>query len=168
MAEAWLSGPVAGVPAVLQPVAHALVQVRAELHELAPHIADAVLWTRPNGVASVGFHLQHLTGVLDRLFTYARGESLSDAQKAALKAEGSDATGTLTVTSLLAAFDAQIDAALAQLRSTSADAVLEARFVGRAQLPSTVLGLLFHAAEHSTRHFGQLMVTVRLQGTAGN
>ncbi len=163
MAEAWLSGPVDGVPGVLQPVAHALVQVRAELQELAPSITDAMLWRRPNDVASVGFHLQHLTGVLDRLFTYARGEQLSDAQKGALRAEGADATGALTVSALLATFDAQIDAALAQLAATHESSVLDARFVGRAQLPSTVLGLLFHAAEHSTRHFGQLLVTVRLQ-----
>ena len=36
----------------------------------------------------------------------------------------------------------------------------EARTVGRKQLPTTVLGLYFHAAEHSQRHVGQLLVTV--------
>ena len=34
--------------------------------------------------------------------------------------------------------------------------------VGRRKLPSTVLGLLFHAAEHTQRHTGQLLVTVRV------
>jgi uncharacterized damage-inducible protein DinB len=163
MAEAWLSGPVDGVPGLLQPVAHALVQVRAELHELAPSIPESILWSRPNDVAAVGFHLQHLRGVIDRLFSYARGEQLSDAQKAAFKAEGNDASGALTVASLVAAFDAQVETALSQLRATPEAALTEARFVGRAMLPSTVIGLLFHAAEHSTRHFGQLLVTVRLQ-----
>lgn len=162
MEEAWLSGPIEGVPAVLQPVAHALVQVRDELHELAPSIANDALWSRPNNVASIGFHLQHLTGVVDRLFTYARGDQLSDVQKAALKAEGRDDSGTLTAHALIRAFDAQVDAALMQLRSTPAESVTDARFVGRAMLPSSVLGLMFHAAEHSTRHFGQLLVTVRL------
>jgi uncharacterized damage-inducible protein DinB len=36
------------------------------------------------------------------------------------------------------------------------------RFVGRAKLPSTVLGLLVHAAEHTMRHTGQLLVTVQV------
>lgn len=162
MTEAWLSGPVAGVPGVLQPVAHALIQVRAELREVAPSITEEMLWRRPNDVASVGFHLQHLRGVLDRLFTYARGTQLSDEQKAALRSEGTN-RGADSVASLIAEFEAQIESALAQLAATPESSVLDARFVGRAQLPSTVLGLLFHAAEHSTRHFGQLMVTVRLQ-----
>jgi uncharacterized damage-inducible protein DinB len=34
--------------------------------------------------------------------------------------------------------------------------------VGRKQTPSTVVGLLFHAAEHTMRHTGQLLVTVRV------
>ena len=34
------------------------------------------------------------------------------------------------------------------------------RFVGRKKLSTTVIGLLFHAAEHSQRHVGQLLVTV--------
>jgi len=45
------------------------------------------LWERPRNVASVGFHLNHLTGVLDRLFTYAKGESLSVEQLIFLKNE---------------------------------------------------------------------------------
>jgi hypothetical protein len=36
------------------------------------------------------------------------------------------------------------------------------RQVGRAQLPSTVLGLLFHAAEHAQRHVGQLVTTSKV------
>ncbi len=161
MPEAWLRGPIAGVPPLLQPVAHALVQVREELHVATRVAPDAVLWVRPYGAASIGFHLQHLAGVLDRLFAYARGAVLSAEQLSALRGEGHDPSGTLTVASLVAAFDQQVDQALDQLRQTNEASVLDARGVGRAQLPSTVLGLLFHAAEHTTRHFGQLLVTVK-------
>ena len=38
----------------------------------------------------------------------------------------------------------------------------EARSVGRAQLPTTVIGLLFHAAEHTQRHAGQAVTTARV------
>ena len=34
--------------------------------------------------------------------------------------------------------------------------------VGRAGLPTTTLGLLFHAAEHSTRHAGQAISTAKI------
>jgi hypothetical protein len=41
------------------------------------HFPDELLWEKVSGMASPGFHLQHLTGVLDRLFTYARGEAVN-------------------------------------------------------------------------------------------
>src|SRR5688572_5658668 len=86
--EAWLRGPVEGVPAVLQPIAHALLQAREESRRLLENFPAELLWTRPAGIASVGFHLQHITGVVDRLFTYARGESPSTPQQETLAREG--------------------------------------------------------------------------------
>ena len=45
--------------------------------------------------------------------------------------------------------------------------VYEERRVGRAGLPATVLGLIVHAAEHSTRHMGQALTTALiLRGTS--
>jgi uncharacterized damage-inducible protein DinB len=160
--EAWQRGPIEGVPDLLQPVAHALIQARDEVSAIAAEVADEVLWARPAGVASPGFHLQHLSGVLDRLFTYARGESLSAAQLAALAAEGTPPTEPASATALSRAFDAQVETALAQLRRTPPADLTLPRRVGRAGLPSTVIGLLVHAAEHTTRHVGQLLVTTRV------
>jgi uncharacterized damage-inducible protein DinB len=163
--EAWLRGPVAGVPAVLQPAAHAIIQARDEVRSAMGDFPAALLWERPAGVASVGFHLQHLSGVLDRLLTYARDEPLTESQRLALAAEGeASAPGadSLTPASLVDAFDAQVERALAQLRATDEARVTDARGVGRARLPSTVLGLVFHAAEHTQRHLGQLLVTARV------
>lgn len=161
--EVWLRGPVDGVPPLLQPVAHALLQAREEVEALVQACPDEILWARPGGVASAGFHLQHLSGVLDRLFTYARGEALSEAQRESLAAEGTPPTSGGTARELAAAFSAQVDRALEQLRSTRENTLTDARAVGRLGLPSTVLGLLFHAAEHTQRHVGQLLVTVRVQ-----
>ena len=87
--EAWLRGPIEGVPDSLQPVAHALIQAREEARDMLRDFPAELLWTRPGGVASVGFHLQHISGVVDRLFTYARGESLTAEQRDALAREGS-------------------------------------------------------------------------------
>ncbi len=170
--EAWQRGPVPGVPALLQPVAHALIQTRDELTALSAGLPDAVLWARPAGVASPGFHLRHVSGVVDRLFTYARGEQLSEGQRRSLAAEteatreGYAGNGTDTAESLAAAFAAQVERALEQLRLTDESHLTDGRGVGRAQLPSTVLGLLSHAAEHTQRHLGQFLVTVRVARSA--
>lgn len=158
--EAWLRGPVDGVPPVLQPVAHSLVQAVDEVNLLAPGVPTAQLW-RERGAATAGFHLLHLAGALDRLFTYARGELLDDAQKAALGAE-SVAHPELDGAALSAIVAAGAERAFAQLRATDPARVLDERRVGRAGLPSTTLGLLFHAAEHTTRHVGQFITTVKL------
>ena len=161
--EAWLSGPIEGIPPLLQPVAHALVQALREAENLTNDFPEELLWTRPGGVASVGFHLQHLSGVLDRLFTYARGESLSDTQREALDAEGVPMTGVAQPKLLLDRFRTQVGRALDQLRATDEATLLDQREVGRARVPATHLGLLFHAAEHAQRHLGQLLVTARVQ-----
>ena len=158
--EVWMRGPVEGVPALLQPVAHTLLQAQEEIHALMESFPEALLWQQPAGVASVGFHLQHISGVLDRLFTYAAGQSLSAAQLSYLAEEGKQATG-ITVNSLLTALDAQVASAIATLKVTEESSLTDFRGVGRKQLPSTVLGLIFHAAEHTMRHTCQLLVTVK-------
>ena len=166
--EAWLSGPVADVPALLQPVAHALLQAANEVEELVQGFSSDKLWARPHGVASAGFHLQHMRGVVDRLFSYAEGKPLSVQQKAALEAEGKAPAHGASTEELVRTFRAQVEQALRQLRTTDDRTLTDHRAVGRKQLPSTVQGLLFHAAEHVQRHLGQLLVTVRIQEPEGS
>lgn len=160
--EVWLRGPLPDISDYLQPVAHALLQAQEEINAQLSAFPDALLWERPSGVASVGFHLQHLTGVLDRLFTYARAESLSENQLAYLKAEGQPPAAGSRISELLDTFNKQILIALTQLKHTDKETLTQIRYVGRAMLPSTHLGLLFHAAEHTQRHTGQLLVTARI------
>jgi uncharacterized damage-inducible protein DinB len=159
--EYWLRGPVAGVPDLLQPVAHALLQAKEEIHEMMGEFPEQKLWERPAGMASAGFHLRHLAGVLDRLFTYARAEPLSRQQLAYLAGEGNPQEDVSTLF-LLKVLDAQLAKSLDQLTATDPQTLTQSRAVGRQQLPSTVLGLLFHAAEHTMRHTGQLLVTIKI------
>jgi uncharacterized damage-inducible protein DinB len=159
--EAWLRGPIEGVDPFLMPAAHALVQCREDLAAAAGALPLEHLWARPAGAASVAFHLRHIAGSLDRLLTYARGESLDDAQRAAARAEQDEARDR-DAASLLAEVGAAVDRALAQLRATPRETLLEPRPVGRAGAPSTVLGLLVHAAEHAQRHAGQVITTARI------
>ena len=159
--EYWLRGPLPGINSYLQPVAHALLQAREEVNELMKEFPGELLWQQPAGLASPGFHLQHLSGVLDRLFTYAKGQMLSTGQLQALKEEGLT-NNALTADKLVKIFNEQVDQSLDQLKATGEKTLIEFRGVGRAQLPSTVLGLLTHAAEHTMRHVGQLLVSVRV------
>lgn len=161
--EVWLRGPVEGIAPVFQPAAHALLQAREEIAELAPTLTTDELW-RSNGAASAGFHALHLAGALDRLFTYARGEALSDDQKAIARAEAIPHP-ELDSRALVAIVDRAVENALAQLRATDPATAFDARKVGRLGLPTTVIGALFHGAEHSTRHAGQFISTVKLVRT---
>jgi uncharacterized damage-inducible protein DinB len=160
--EVWLRGALPDVAPLLQPVAHSLLQCRLEVRATVPTLSDSELWTTPGGAASAGYHVRHAIGSLDRLFTYARGEQLSSAQQRMLVAErqAEEREGIRDV--LVAEFDEAVERALAQLRTTDPATLLEPREVGRARLPSTVLGLLFHAAEHTQRHVGQLVTTAKV------
>ncbi|HEX7797838.1 MAG TPA: hypothetical protein VF456_25930, partial [Vicinamibacterales bacterium] len=82
--EPWLRGPVSNVPALLQPAAHAFIMSREDVEAASIGLTVEQLWREPGGIASVGFHLAHLTGSTDRLLTYARGETLSKAQRETL------------------------------------------------------------------------------------
>src|SRR4051794_23777 len=86
--EWWQRGPVPGIPPLLQPVAHILLQVRESVLELVDGLTKSEWNASPGNVASAAFHVRHISGVVDRLFTYARGDSLTAEQFAALRAEG--------------------------------------------------------------------------------
>ena len=157
--EVWLRGPLPDYIDELQPVAHSLLQVREEIGRVAS-LPAAHLWARPGGAASIGFHLQHVAGSLDRLLTYAGGKQLTAAQHDDLAREGRE--GDQSAETLVHRAQAAIDRALAYVRTTPLCTLDEAREVGRDRLPSTVLGLLFHAAEHAQRHSAQIITTAKV------
>jgi len=159
--EVWQRGPVAGIPPLLQPVAHALLQAEEEINAAVKDVPTELLWQQPLGAASVAFHVQHITGVIDRLFTYAQGEMLGQEQMEQLKLEGKP-DENITAGTLLAALHVQVEKAMAQISKTNENILTDKRGIGRKQLPTTVMGLLFHAAEHTMRHTGQLLVTVKI------
>lgn len=161
-AEYWLRGPIDGVAPLLQPVAHSLFQAREDVAAALSRTPVEHLWKTPHGAASIGFHVKHICGSLDRLLSYARGEALSAAQLAYLETERAPGTPPADAAALIALVDEAIERALRQLRGTSVATLTDARSVGRRRLPSTVIGLLVHAAEHTTRHAGQIITTATI------
>src|SRR5690349_2012622 len=127
--EVWLRGPLHEFPAYLMPVAHSLLQSREEVREALAEISQRALWLRIGDSAAAGFHVRHAMGALDRLFTYARGESLNEEQLLAINSERAANTPPNTPQLLTLAFDDAIDRALAQLRATDPATLLDAREV---------------------------------------
>ena len=159
--EYWLRGKIEDLPDLLQPIIHSLLQSKLEVSKYMLDFPETYLWEKLFGRASVGFHLQHLTGVLDRLFTYAEDENLSEIQLNYLKNEGVP-NSSISSSFLTEEFNKKIDEVIEKVKEFPVSSLTEFREVGRKQLPSSVIGLLFHAAEHTQRHIGQLLVTVSL------
>jgi len=165
--EVWLRGRVDGYEPLLMPAVHALLQVREDIERLRARVPPAQVWMRPGGAASIGFHVRHTAGALDRLLTYARGQALDERQRTALANEEEPGEPPVPFDTVADDAVAGIDRALVQLRATAGAELLEERRVGRAGLPSNVIGLIFHAAEHSTRHIGQAITTARILAGSG-
>lgn len=145
---------------MVMPAAHALMQAAEDIPGAVAGLTNEQLWALPGGAAAVGFHLRHLAGSIDRLLTYANAEMLSDAQMTALDAEIEDdgrSAGELARGATMA-----IGRAIDAMRDTPAGTYLEARAVGRRRLPTTVLGLLVHIAEHTQRHVGAIIATAKV------
>ena len=139
--EVWLRGPIAGVEPQLMPAAHIFLQVVEEVERTTATLSSDQLWLEVGGSASVGFHLKHISGSTDRLLTYARGESLTEVQKAALAAEKEAGNPPATAQELIGRVHRAVESALLQIKMTQVSALLGPREVGRAKLPTTVLGL---------------------------
>lgn len=160
--EPWLRGvKTPGLNPCLQPVVDAWAGVVIDLKTHLKGFDNQWLWEKPAGCASVGFHLMHMAGVIDRLLTYASKQSLSEQQFAYLRSEGVEKDG-LSWEILLSRLQDQMAKATEQLVGLSGEDLGEARSVGRAGLPSTIIGLCMHSAEHITRHAGQVIVTARV------
>jgi uncharacterized damage-inducible protein DinB len=156
--EPWLRGPLAGVPPLLMPVLFTFAQVREDLAEYIHGLTSEQLW-RSFPDASLGFHLKHIAGSVDRLVTYLLGSQLSPEQLAALRSEQ---IPDANLPQLLAAIERSLEAAEIKLKTIDPEDLYEPRSVGRRALPTTVLGLIVHLAEHTQRHLGQAITLSKL------
>ena len=157
--EAWLRGPIEGVPPHLMPVFHSFAMVREDLAQYTEGLTTEDIWRRTGTLPSLGFHLRHIAHSVDRLVTYLCGDQLSEAQITTLKQEtdpGAD------LAELLADVDEKLSDAERRIRTIDAGMMQEPRYIGKKRLPSTVLGLLVHVAEHTQRHLGQAITTAKL------
>jgi uncharacterized damage-inducible protein DinB len=140
------------------PVLFSFQQVREDLHKHTRGISDDQVWKATPG-GTLGFHLKHLAGSVDRISTYLVGEALSEAQFQHLRSESD---GQSSLDELLAHIDESLGIAEGRVRRVDPNQLFDFRGVGRRRLPSTVIGLLIHLAEHTQRHLGQAITLAQV------
>ena len=160
--EPWLCGPLDGFSRLTMPAAHALLQSRADIETYVSQFAVEEVWDELGGAPSVGFHLRHLVGSIDRLLTYTAGRNLTEEQFNYLTSERSPGDSPPDAVQLINSVQTKIDELMDVIRTTPDEILFESRTVGRAQLPTNVFGLLFHIAEHTQRHTGQIIATAKV------
>jgi hypothetical protein len=161
--EPWLRGPLEGVHPLLAPTLHSFTQAREDLAHWTEGLTDAEIWSRPQDLAPVGFHLRHIAGSVNRLTAYIRGEQLTPEQLEAISHEMDPGPArSNSLHELLAEVNEALHNSEQVIRALAPSILGEPRTVGRKKLPTTVIGLVVHLAEHTQRHVGELIVTVKL------
>ncbi|MEO6924332.1 MAG: DinB family protein [Bryocella sp.] len=158
MIEPWLRGMFEDVEPVKRAVLHALELAAEDVGRWAAGLSDEEMFARPAGLPSVGFQLRHMVGALDRLLTYAEGNQLSAAQMDTMSHEMDEG---LAADALRVCHDG-LKRAQERVRAFGPEKFAVVRGVGRKMLPTTVAGLLVHCADHTQRHVGQMVTTVKV------
>ena len=157
--EPWMRGPIEGVSPLTAPILYTFQHAREDLAKFTEGLTPEQIWATPYGFGSVGFHIRHIGGSTERLITYMRGEQLSPAQLEFLKNEKNAGVGA---GELLREMNEFFRRAEVVVRGLDPATLKEPREIGRKRLPSTVNGLLVHAAEHVQRHVGQAISAAKL------
>ena len=157
--EPWLRGTLGDVSSVSRAVLHALELAGEDLLRWCGQLTDEQLNQRPAQIASIAFHLRHISRSLDRLLTYAEGGFLSEEQLAAFRSE---ANSGVSRAGLFEELSAALASSAARVRNLAHSDLEATRNVGRNRLPTTVGGLLVHVADHTQRHVGQAITTAKI------
>lgn len=160
MEEAWLRGPIEGVHPLVAPLLMSFEMAREDLARATSGLTVEQIWRRIDGVPTLGFQLRHIAGSVDRLGTYLRGELLSPEQMSVLRDEKNPSDAEAAA--LLAKVEEAFRGCEAIVRALDPSKIDEARSVGRKELPTTVIGLIVHIAEHTQRHVGQAVTIANL------
>jgi uncharacterized damage-inducible protein DinB len=162
--EPWLRGPISNVHPLIAPMLYAFQQAREDLATHTAGLTIEQIWATTHGLGSLGFHIRHIAGSTSRLITYLEGNQLSEHQLAELRTEPEPGA---SIQNLLAGMERSFEHAEAVVRALNPADLAAPREVGRKRLPTTVIGLLTHIAEHTQRHVGQAISAAKLARITG-
>lgn len=160
--EPWMRGTHRDLDPLKRAVVHALELAEEDVERWCGELAEEAIFARPAGLPPVAFHLRHGVRSLDRLLTYAEGRALDERQLALLGSEMAPGAAA----GVLREFREGIATAKVRVCAIEACSYGESRGIGRRRLPTTVAGLLIHCAEHTSRHVGQAVTTVKVSAAS--
>jgi uncharacterized damage-inducible protein DinB len=159
MTEPWLRGTLSDVPVVQRALLHSLQMAEEDTYRWCRDLDETELHARPFQLPSVAFQLRHIARSLDRFCSYAEGTPLTPEQFAALAGE-KDGDGTRE--SIFSELEESLEKTRRRLDAIVRQPPDLPVNIGRKALPTTLTGLLIHAAEHTQRHVGQAITTAKL------
>jgi uncharacterized damage-inducible protein DinB len=157
--EPWLRGTLSELPLLQRAVFHSLQMAQEDIAKWCGGLDDSELHTRPFELLSIAFQLRHIARSLDRFCSYAEGTPLTPEQFAALASEMDDSGTSASIFSELEDNLNKTRGRLDAIVRQPPDLLVN---IGRKALPTTLTGLLIHAAEHTQRHVGQAITTAKL------
>ena len=157
--EPWLLGGITDLDPLRAGLLYSFRHATRDIAEWTAEVPEEELQMRYGNLASAAFHVRHIAGSVDRLLTYATGHQLSETQLEELRQEeGRPATRS----GLLAELETALTKAEATVRSLDPARYGETREIGRRRVPVPLGVLLLHVAEHTQRHVGQLIMTIKV------
>ncbi len=159
MTEPWLQGTLTDLPVVQRALIHSLQMAQEDTAKWCSSLDDRELHARPFGLPSVAFQLRHIARSLDRFCTYAEGTPLNHRPTSSLASEMEN-NGTRE--SIFSELEASLENTRRRLDAIVRQPLDTPIAIGRKRLPTTLAGLLVHAAEHTQRHVGQAITTAKV------
>jgi uncharacterized damage-inducible protein DinB len=157
--EPWLQGTLTDLPVLQRAVLHSLQMAQEDTAKWCSTLDDREIHMRPFGLPSVAFQLRHIARSLDRFCCYAEGVPLNEQQLAVLATEMEN-NGTRE--SIFSELQASLENTRRRLDVIVQQPLDTPIAIGRKHLPTTLAGLLVHAAEHTQRHVGQAITTAKV------
>ncbi len=157
--EPWLRGTLSDLPVVQRALLHSLEMAQEDTARWCGGLDDREVHARPFQLPSVAFQLRHIARSLDRFCCYAEGTPLSQEQLTTL---ASEMEGTGTRESIFSELQESLDKTHRRLPAIIRQPLDLPVAIGRKRLPTTLAGLLIHAAEHTQRHVGQAITTAKV------
>jgi uncharacterized damage-inducible protein DinB len=159
MTEPWLQGTFTDLPVIQRALLHSLQMAQEDATKWCGGLDDREIHARPFALPSVAFQLRHIARSLDRFCCYAEGVPLNEQQLAVLASEMEN-HGTRE--SIFSELEASLGTTRQRLEVIVRQPLDTPIAIGRKHLPTTLAGLLVHAAEHTQRHVGQAITTAKV------
>jgi hypothetical protein len=157
--EPWLRGTLTDLPLLQRALVHSLQMAQEDVAKWCGGLDETELHARPFELPSIAFQLRHIARSLDRFCCYAEGVPLTQEQ---LDTLASEMDGVGSSEAIFGELEQSLEKTRQRLGAIVRQLPDKPVAIGRKRLPTTLVGLLIHAAEHTQRHVGQAITTAKV------